>query len=318
MIDLSPSIITKHFASIESLEAQYCNVPGFRVVQLEKGPLDCRIYRLVLDQAIFEFRHLNTPLRIFGEKSTENLTFELVISPICDNYLSHGFNITTGTLYGFDSGRGIDLRLPKNTLMGTLIIKKAVFQPYLNSMGRLDINQRILGQNYVQIGEKFKVLQDYLIQLYGLIKNQNIFLDQTKISKILLEDYLPLLITTIPSAKKHSRKYPKYSQRWSLVRQVESYLLHNLDHPITLKELCEHFYATKSPLISAFQEILGMSPLAYLKVLRLHAIRRVLRYADPDTTIVSVMHKFGFWHAGRFSVDYKKLFGESPSDTLKK
>lgn len=81
MVNLSPSIITKHFASIESLEAQYCNVPGFRVVQLEKGPLDCRIYRLVLDQAIFEFRHLNTPLRIFGEKSTENLTFELVISP---------------------------------------------------------------------------------------------------------------------------------------------------------------------------------------------------------------------------------------------
>jgi AraC family ethanolamine operon transcriptional activator len=318
MANSPPSIVTKHFASIESLEAQYSNSPGFRVVQLEKGPLDCRIYRLVLDQAIFEFRHLNTPLRIAGEKSAENLTFELVISPICDNYLSHGFNISTGILYGFDSGRGIDLRLPKHTLMGTLIIKKAAFQPYLESMGRLDIDQRLLSQNYVQIGEQFKSLQDYLLQLYSLVKSQSSFLDQRSISKILLEDYLPLLITTIPSVERPSQLSLKYSQRWSLVRQVESYLLNNLDQPITLKELCEQFYATKSPLSYAFQEVLGMSPLAYLKILRLHAIRRVLKYADPDTTIISLMHQFGFWHAGRFSLDYKKLFGESPSDTLKK
>jgi AraC family ethanolamine operon transcriptional activator len=30
------------------------------------------------------------------------------------------------------------------------------------------------------------------------------------------------------------------------------------------------------------------------------------------------MQEFGFWHAGRFSQDYKALFGESPSETLKK
>jgi AraC family ethanolamine operon transcriptional activator len=318
MAHFSSVIVAKHFASIESLEAEYCSIPGFRMVQLEKGPFDCRIYRLILDQAIFEFRHLNTPLRVWGDKSSENLTFELVISPICDNYLSHGFNITTGTLYGFDSGRGIDLRLPQNTLMGTLIIKKAVFAECLNAMERVDIDQRLLSQNYVQLGANFEMLQSYLLQLYGLVKNQNSFLDQTTIGKILLEDYLPLLISAIPSAQNSSQQSLKYLRRWSLVRDVESYLFNNLAEPITLKELCDHFYTTKSPLTSAFQETLGMSPLAYLKVLRLHAIRRVLKSADPNTTIVSLMHKFGFWHAGRFSVDYKKLFGESPSETLKK
>ncbi|UAJ73375.1 hypothetical protein IQE94_03380 [Synechocystis sp. PCC 7339] len=134
MANFSPSIVVNHFADIESLEIEYSSFSGFRMVQLEKGPFDCHIYRLILDEAIFEFRHLNTPLRVWGEKSAENLTFELVISPIYGSYLSHGFNITSGTLYGFDSGRGIDLRLPKNTLMGTLIVKKAIFEECLNAV----------------------------------------------------------------------------------------------------------------------------------------------------------------------------------------
>ncbi len=279
-------IVAKHLPSIESLEIQYCHIPGFRVVQLEKGQLDCRIYRLTLDQAVFEFRHLNTPIRVLGEKSDKNLTFELVISPIYGNYFSHVFNITPGTLYGFDSGRGIDLRLPKNTLMGTLIVKKVFFEECLNGMGRVDIDQRLLSQNYLQLGANFHILHSYLLELYRLVKNKNTFLDQVTISKILLEGYLPLLISAIPSAQNGSQQSLKYLRRWLLVRDVESYLFNNLAQPITLKELCENFYITKSPLTAAFQEMLGMSPLAYLKVLRLHAIRRVLKSADPNTTIV--------------------------------
>ncbi len=315
MVIPTSTISYRHFSRIEALEEEYCNSPGFRAVQLERGPLDCRIYRLVLEGAIFEFRRIETPLRIWGEKSSENITFELVLSPICGDYLSHGHSIDNGIVYGFDSGRNIDLRLPKNLLMGTLIIKKNIFQDYLRTMEREDIDQPLLSNNYVQIGAQFKSLQAYLLQLYSLVKNKSNFLNKATVNKLILEDYLPLLIAAIPSA---DSSFPKYLHRWSLVREIESYLVNNLEQPITLKELCEQFYTTKSPLIYAFQEILGMSPLAYLKLLRLHAMRRVLKSADPGTTIVSLMHKFGFWHPGRFSLDYKKLFEESPSETLKK
>ncbi|MBE9204155.1 helix-turn-helix domain-containing protein [Synechocystis salina LEGE 06099] len=313
-----PAIAYNQFSSIEALESAYCNTSSFRVVQLEKGTLDCRIYRLVLEHGIFEFRQLETPLRIWGEKSSENITFELVLSPICGDYLSHGFRIINNTLYGFDSNRNIDLRLPKNLLMGTLIIKKKFFQNYLKLMAREDIDQSLLSSNYLQIGNQFDILQTYLLELYGLVKTRANFLNQAKINKLLLEDYLPLLITAIPPTNCHYSSSLKYSHRWKLVKQVESHLLNHLDQPITLKELCEKFYITKTPLNYAFQEMLGLSPLAYLKLLRLHAIHRVLKSADPETRITSLMHQFGFWHAGRFSMDYKKLFGESPSETLKK
>ena len=47
--------------------------------------------------------------------------------------------------------------------------------------------------------------------------------------------------------------------------------------------------------------------------------RQKLRRARPgQTTVSDVAVACGFWHLGRFSGAYKALFGESPSDTLKR
>ncbi|MCI0409881.1 MAG: helix-turn-helix domain-containing protein, partial [Acidobacteria bacterium] len=62
----------------------------------------------------------------------------------------------------------------------------------------------------------------------------------------------------------------------------------------------------------------GMSPVQYLRLRRLHQVRRALRRADSDlNTVQSVANRFGIWHMGRFAVEYRKLFGESPLETLK-
>jgi AraC family ethanolamine operon transcriptional activator len=270
-----------------------------------------------LTEAIFEFRAVNTPLRIWGDKVSDHLTFELVLSPICGNYLSHGFSLTPNTLYGFDSERGIDLVLPKQILMGTLMIQREVFERCITVMERFDLDQRFLSQNYIQLPTTLGPVQDYLRELYSLVTKRAQFLDQAIVHKLLLADYLPLLIQAIPPVGKPSQKPPKFLKRSLLVREVEAYLLNHLAHPITLQELCQLFHTSKTPLTYGFQEVVGMSPLAYLKILRLHAIRRVLKSASPQSKLVPLMHQFGFWHPGRFSQDYKTLFGESPSETLK-
>jgi AraC family ethanolamine operon transcriptional activator len=57
--------------------------------------------------------------------------------------------------------------------------------------------------------------------------------------------------------------------------------------------------------------------MAYLKVQRLHAVRRTLKLADPETcSVMAIANQFGFWSAGHFARDYKKMFGELPSDTI--
>ncbi len=67
----------------------------------------------------------------------------------------------------------------------------------------------------------------------------------------------------------------------------------------------------------AFRAYVDMSPLSYLRLCRLNRVRSALRAASVEaTTVTAVAMRFGFLHLGRFAIDYKRLFGQSPSTTL--
>lgn len=72
-------------------------------------------------------------------------------------------------------------------------------------------------------------------------------------------------------------------------------------------------------LQAGFNEHLNMSPKAYLTDVRMRRARDELRAAEYRTvTVGRISRRLGFNHQGRFAVDYKKRFGESPSETLRK
>lgn len=59
--------------------------------------------------------------------------------------------------------------------------------------------------------------------------------------------------------------------------------------------------------------------MAYLKVQRLHGARRALKLHDPKTTsVTAIAQQWGFWNLGHFGQAYKALFGELPSQTLRR
>jgi transcriptional regulator GlxA family with amidase domain len=61
-----------------------------------------------------------------------------------------------------------------------------------------------------------------------------------------------------------------------------------------------------------------MSPHRYLALRRMNLVRRALMMADPArTTVTQIATDHGFWELGRFSVAYRRLFGEAPSVTLR-
>jgi AraC family ethanolamine operon transcriptional activator len=63
---------------------------------------------------------------------------------------------------------------------------------------------------------------------------------------------------------------------------------------------------------------LSMSPMAYLKTQRLNQVRQQLKACRHHrTTVTDVAIQCGFWHMGQFAKDYRKMFGECPSETLR-
>ena len=67
----------------------------------------------------------------------------------------------------------------------------------------------------------------------------------------------------------------------------------------------------------AFQEQLGLSPGSFIRLLRLHGLRRELLARQlGESTITDVAYHLGFTQLGRLAREYHLTFGERPSDTL--
>jgi AraC-like DNA-binding protein len=104
-----------------------------------------------------------------------------------------------------------------------------------------------------------------------------------------------------------------------IMRRLEELLEANSDRTLYLAELCAATGASDRTLRACCQEHLGMSPMRYLWLRRMHLARRALRLADPAaTTVTEIATNYGFWELGRFSVAYRSLFGESPSAALRR
>jgi AraC-like DNA-binding protein len=88
--------------------------------------------------------------------------------------------------------------------------------------------------------------------------------------------------------------------------------------PLHVPETSHALGVSGRTLRMACQKHLGVSPTQYLLLRRMHLARRALRRSDPDVTrVTEVATNLGFWELGRFSVNYRQLFGESPSTTLR-
>jgi AraC-like DNA-binding protein len=102
-----------------------------------------------------------------------------------------------------------------------------------------------------------------------------------------------------------------------IVAKFEEFLEENPDKPLYLTEICAAIGVAERTLRASCEEHLGLGPIRYLTLRRMHLVRRALIRADALTaTVTRVAMDHGFWELGRFSVAYKALFGETPLESL--
>ncbi|ROL84960.1 AraC family transcriptional regulator [Pseudomonas chlororaphis] len=107
-------------------------------------------------------------------------------------------------------------------------------------------------------------------------------------------------------------KLPHY-----LVR-ARQYIHANAREPLGLEELEAAAGVSRFKLFEAFKKYFALSPMVYLKKYRLNAVRQEILEHGSARTISEIALGWGFSHLGRFSAEYRKLFGESPSVTLQR
>lgn len=103
-----------------------------------------------------------------------------------------------------------------------------------------------------------------------------------------------------------------------IVRRADDYLHAHESQTVYLLDLCAVTGVSARTLENAFRAICDMSPMQYLKQRRLRLARRLLRSAiGTQMSVKCAALEAGFWDLGRFAIDYRRHFGESPSETLR-
>jgi len=105
--------------------------------------------------------------------------------------------------------------------------------------------------------------------------------------------------------------------RCRVVERARSFMHAHIDEPITVAELCKTLGVSRRTLQYSFQDVLGLNPVRFLRALRLNGVRRELRHPPPATTVQDAAARWGFWHLGHSVTDYRHMFGELPSETLR-
>ncbi|MFC4242106.1 helix-turn-helix domain-containing protein [Gryllotalpicola reticulitermitis] len=103
------------------------------------------------------------------------------------------------------------------------------------------------------------------------------------------------------------------------IRRAVAFVESNADQPITVGDIAAAARLSVRGLQLGFQRCFGVTPMAYLRIVRLEAARAELLAADgSDDGVATIARRWAFANPGRFAALYRARFDERPADTLRR
>jgi AraC-like DNA-binding protein len=143
-------------------------------------------------------------------------------------------------------------------------------------------------------------------------------------------DYSPIAMTELERslvlrfllAHRHNytdrlQRQPSAANR-SVVDKVEAFIEANWDQPLDLEKLAQIADVSIRTMFREFARAGRGTPAQFAKRIRLRRAAEFLRHPDERTTVIGVAIKCGFQNLGHFASSYARIFGEVPSDTLRR
>ena len=102
------------------------------------------------------------------------------------------------------------------------------------------------------------------------------------------------------------------------VRRALDAMRANVSRDWSVVDLAAAAGVSSRTLQRQFKMFLGKTPGTALRDLRFDCARRELLQSSPDVKVMDLALRCGFAHCGRFSIEYRRRYGETPSQTLKR
>lgn len=271
---------------------------------------------------------VDRPLLARGDKNPHRqiVFLDLTLPALASPSRSHGLLLPAAAVCGLSPEGEIHLSVPAGAEVALLSIDRLSFRQWCLDLGCEGLDEASLQRNWLRLDAlRFDDLRLCLCGLFAIAEAdarravQGQGGSSALQTSMAVRDLMPLLIEALVHGADRGSTLLRPPARIELVKQVQRWLDAHPDQPLTLADLCQVAYVSRRSLIQGFRDHLGMGPMQYLKLQRLHSARRALLRSDPrEATVTAVAAEFGFLNAGHFARDYQNLFGERPSVTLRR
>lgn len=313
-----PIIYNQCFSDLDTVLEALGRNRNYQVFQLDPGPFQNKLNLVNFGDLQFSRGISNRTIQVNGDKPLDFVQFSIILNPLATPVFFGNIPLNSQYLWGFDSYKQIPMVIPANVEIASIFIHKDCFQDYLQQMNYPELETNLATLDYLFVPQAISTVQTYLQEFFYLIENEPDLVRSGSFRRLIREDFIPLFIQAIASFSESKIDPITSDLRSKIVKNARDYMMSHFHEPITLKDLCNNLYVSSRSLIYGFQEIFGISPMAYLKILRLHGVRQTLKKSNPaQTNVKNIANYFGFWSMGHFTRDYKLLFGELPSMTLR-
>jgi AraC family ethanolamine operon transcriptional activator len=264
--------------------------------QLSAGQFRGRIHRVLLPGVTLLREDTSLALRQRGRLDDSVYGFAMALQDSPDLF----FNGQRVPEFAIMCGRGdeVDMTTPPQFTLIALAVERGLLNPLWERMYQKPLALWL---------EKKLVLQTT-----GVKAGRQ---SDVQAMRQLRDDILMEWLEALPSQVDTS-ELPTLERRKKLVDHACQLMLGYADEPLSILDVCSRVGTSRRKLNYCFQDVLGTTPIKYLRALRLNHVRRALRQSQQGETIQDIASHWGFWHLSQFAQDYKLLFGELPSDTL--
>jgi AraC family transcriptional regulator, ethanolamine operon transcriptional activator len=318
-LDGPPKLVLSTFSDVNDQSSALSGGPDLHYAQLTCGQFSgsCRALKMRHFQVLRETN--NIPVNMYGTLWPQSFVFGMPLRML-GNGSFNGLTLGPRISLIIRGDRDHEAILPPADMV-YLAVDAHVLEDYICDVegvslaGWLTQGPIVLPESAAIIGLSAHLL-DLLNYSFGSALTTLAAQAQRDILQEVLARVTPIVLGHLGSPGPSKTSVGRYK----LVQRAREFVLDRVgaQDPVQIIDVCRALAVSRRTLQYSFEEVLGLNPATYLRVLRLNRARRDLLANDVNALQVKdVASRWGFWHLSRFGAEYRELYGELPSVTLK-
>jgi len=300
------------FTSAESCEdaLRQCGVEQ-PTRQLGKGPFRASLATRSTEQADLFADRYNTALSLSLEPPADAISFLFPRSPN-GKFISCGEEVGNSSMIMLDERSSLDIVTSAFSGTEAIAIPKARF---------IEMTETLFPAAELLSSERPAVIRGDTAQLCALRNSllELVAFPESEPSPEHLSNVITATLTWLIESQSHCRHegISTNRKRIHIAKLAQEFIEEHYSEAVTTESLCLVTGASARSLQRSFRGYFGLTITDYLKMVRLNAAHRdLVSTHSSESSVSEIAMRNGFTHFGRFSIEFRARFGESPGKTL--